>query len=86
MLSENPRFYGANQRLFPKPPKADIAGRQLDVRFVPQADIRDLCHNNRPRRIFVEQPDGRSPARLSIGLRHTIGAAAKYSQFCLVEG
>jgi hypothetical protein len=24
-------------------------------------------------------------ARLSIGLRHTIGAAAKYSQFCLFE-
>src|SRR5262249_27197314 len=24
--------------------------------------------------------------RLSIGLRHTIGAAAKYSQFCLFEG
>jgi len=29
-----------------------------------------------------ERLGGRSPARLSIGLRHTIGAAAKYSQFC----
>jgi hypothetical protein len=36
--------------------------------------------------IFGEQPGSRSPARLSIGLRHTIGAAAKYSQFCLFEG
>jgi hypothetical protein len=25
------------------PPKADIAGRQLDVRFVPQADIADIA-------------------------------------------
>src|SRR5262249_43242181 len=42
----------------------------LHVHFVPQADIRDFCHN-RPRLIFVEQPCGRSLARLSIGLRHT---------------
>jgi hypothetical protein len=62
------------------PPKADIEWHSRNVRFVPQADIRDLCHN-RPRRIFVEQPDGRSPARLSIGLRHTIGAAANTLSF-----
>src|SRR5689334_19510809 len=35
-------------------PKADIAGRQLDVRFVPKADIRDFC-DNPPRLIFAEQ-------------------------------
>jgi hypothetical protein len=39
-----------------------------------------------PRLVFGEQLGRRSPARLSIGLRHIIGAAAKYSQFCLFEG
>ena len=38
-----------------------------------------------PRLVFREQLGGRSPARLSIGLRHTMGAAAKYSQFCLFK-
>jgi hypothetical protein len=67
------------------PPKADIRIGDREVRYVPQADIRDLCRNP-PRLIFGEQPGSRSLARLSIGLRHTIGAAAKSSQFCLFEG
>jgi hypothetical protein len=41
---------------------------------------------NPPRLILAEQFRGRASTRLSIGLRHTIGAAAKYSQFCLFEG
>jgi hypothetical protein len=28
------------------PPKADIAGRRLDVRFVPKADISDWPHRS----------------------------------------
>jgi hypothetical protein len=30
------------------PPKADIAGRQLDVRFVPKADIEERYRDDAP--------------------------------------
>jgi hypothetical protein len=43
-------------------------------------------HRDPQRLIFGEHLGGRSLTRLSIGLGHTIGAAAKYSQFCPFEG
>ena len=37
------------------PPKADIAGRRLDVRFVPKADMGRVSSSRRPAAAFQDQ-------------------------------
>jgi hypothetical protein len=61
-------------RLYPMsalPPKADIAGRQLNVRFVPKADIwRSACRQRRNQRRPSQVRAGKARHDEAINLRH----------------
>jgi hypothetical protein len=71
------------------PTEPALGGTEADNSGESVSDRTRIPSQNSPRSaapIFREHLGGRSLTRLSISLGHTIGAAAKYSQFCPFEG